>query len=49
MFNSDSGYLLSNIPYFELNKGVKYKITRISESDSDSIEERYLIEKEIRI
>ena len=49
VFNSDSGYLLSNIPYFELNKGVKYKITRISESDSDSIEERYLIEKEIRI
>jgi hypothetical protein len=46
-FNSNN-YLLSNRPYLELNKGLKYKITRISESDSSSVEDRYLIEKEIR-
>lgn len=37
---------LSNIPYFNLNKGVKYKITRVNSSETSSIEERYLIETE---
>ena len=47
-FNEDVSYLLSNVPYLKLNKGIKYKITRISESDGTSIDERYLIEREIR-
>lgn len=47
-FNSSNTYLLSNKPYLTLNKGTKYKITRISESDGTSIDERYLIEKEVR-
>lgn len=42
-----TNYLLSNNPYLKLNKGIKYKITRISESDNTSITDRYLIEKEI--
>jgi hypothetical protein len=46
VFNATSStYLLSNSPHFELNKGVKYRITRISESDSSGADERYLIEK----
>ena len=46
-FNATSSYnyLLSNKPYLDLNKGVKFRITRISDLDSTSIEERYLIEK----
>ena len=44
---TSSTYLLSNIPYFKLNKGVKYKITRIAESEGSGIDERYLIEREI--
>lgn len=46
-FNATSSYsyLLSNKPYLDLNKGVKYRITRISDLDSSSIEERYLVEK----
>jgi hypothetical protein len=43
-----SNYLLSNIPYLSLNRGIKYKITRIAESDSSGVDERYLIEREIR-
>ena len=46
-FNATSSYsyLLSNRPYLDLNKGVKYRITRISDLDSSSVEERYLVEK----
>jgi hypothetical protein len=45
-FNSTTyTYLLSNKPYLDLNKGYKYRITRISDSDESSIDERYLIEK----
>jgi hypothetical protein len=47
-FNSSTNYLLSNKPYLKLNKGIKYKITRISDAAGDSIEERYLIEREVR-
>ena len=37
---------LSNIPYFSLNKGVKFKITRVDASGNSSIENRYIIETE---
>ena len=48
-FNSNANtYLLSNYPYLSLNKGVKYKITRVSESNQTSLSDRYLIEKEIQ-
>ena len=47
VFNNNTNYILSNNPYLKLNKGIKYKITRISESDNTTIEDRYLIEKEI--
>lgn len=47
IFNDTSStYLLSNAPYFKLNKGIKFRITRISESSGTGIDERYLIEKE---
>lgn len=37
---------LSNIPYFNLNKGVKFKITRVNSSGTSTIQDRYLIETE---
>lgn len=37
---------LSNIPYFSLNKGYRFTITRISDSDISSISDRYLIQTE---
>lgn len=40
---------LSNIPYFTLNKGYRFKITRVDSSDSSTIENRYLIETEYLI
>jgi hypothetical protein len=40
--NSASASILSNLPYFSLNKGKKIKITRIS--DSNILKERYYIE-----
>ena len=46
VFNNSSSYLLSNMPHFKLNKGVKYKITRVSDTDT-AISDRYLIESEI--
>jgi hypothetical protein len=46
-FNSTSSYILSNAPYLELNKGVKYKITRTSSSNFSQLSDRYLIEKSI--
>jgi hypothetical protein len=44
-FNDDSSYILSNYPYLELNKGIKYRITRISESSDSSLSDRYMVEK----
>ena len=40
--NSASASILSNLPYFSLNKGKNIKITRIS--DSNILKERYYIE-----
>jgi hypothetical protein len=45
VLNSKTNYLLSNIPYFKLNKGFKYRITRIDPSDFSEFSERYYIEK----
>jgi hypothetical protein len=46
-FNSTaSSYLLSNYPYLRLNKGAKYKITRVDNSISSGADERYLVEKQ---
>jgi hypothetical protein len=42
---SNSSYLLSNKPYLNLNKGTKWRITRVDESDITGLEDRYLIEK----
>lgn len=36
---------LASIPYLTFNKGVKYRITRIVQSDQSSIESRYSIER----
>ena len=47
IFNNNSGYLLSNNPYLDLNKGFKYKITRIDQTNNSAIEDRYLIEREV--
>ena len=47
-FNNTDGsypYILSNSPYLGLNKGYKYRITRVSESEESEITERYLIER----
>jgi hypothetical protein len=40
--NSASASILSNLPYFSLNKGKSIKITRVS--DSNILKERYHIE-----
>ena len=42
---SSSFYLLSNNPYLKLNKGKKWRITRVEESDDTGLEDRYLIEE----
>jgi hypothetical protein len=47
VFNNNSNYLLSNNPYLGLNKGFKFKITRIDQTNSSAIEDRYLIETEV--
>ena len=47
LFNDPSTYLLSNNPYLGLNKGFKYSITRVDETNSSTIEDRYLISKEV--
>lgn len=44
-FNSTASYLLSNYPYLRLNKGYKFKITRINGSEDSGVDERYLIER----
>jgi hypothetical protein len=47
-FNSSTkDYLLSNIPHLYLNKGYKFKITRVSNSDFSEITERYLVQREM--
>ena len=45
IFNDNSNYLLNNNPYISLNKGIKYKITRVDNTDSSNIADRYLIQK----
>lgn len=46
VFNATaSTYLLSNIPYFDLNKGTTLVITRISGTDEADITNRYTIER----
>ena len=48
LINGTASSQLSAIPYIKLNKGVKYKITRVDQSEDSTITDRYLIEKEIR-
>jgi hypothetical protein len=43
--STDPSYLLSNVPYFKYNKGLKYRVTRIDPSDFSEVSERYLVEK----
>ena len=45
-FNATQSYLLSNIPKLRLNKGIKLKITRISDSPLSEIKERYFVERQ---
>lgn len=42
---SDPDYILSNIPHLKLNKGFKFRVTRITESLQTEIKERYLIQR----
>lgn len=44
--NGTSSTLLSNNPYFSLNKGKKISVTRISNSSSDSLNDKYHIDIE---
>ena len=39
-------YLLTNYPYLNLNKGYKYRITRVQDGLDSGVDERYLIEKQ---
>lgn len=48
IFNDTNNWLLSNNPYIGLNKGYKFKITRVDETISSSIQDRYLIETEVK-
>ena len=45
VFNVSGSYLLSNKPKLKFNKGSKYKVTRINESNLSEVSQRYLIEK----
>jgi hypothetical protein len=45
VFNVSGAYLLSNKPKLKFNKGSKYKVTRINESNLSEVSQRYLIEK----
>ena len=38
-------YILSSVPYIKLNKGFKYRITRIDPSNTTQLSERYFVEK----
>lgn len=46
--HSPSSTTLTNLPYFSLNKGIKYKVTRVDETETSTIQARYLVEKEVR-
>ena len=47
-FNStQSTYLLSNIPNLRPNKGIKFSITRISNSNTSEIKDRYFIQRQM--
>jgi hypothetical protein len=44
-FNAtQSTYLLANSPTLKLNKGTKFKVTRISDSPTSEIKDRYFIQ-----
>lgn len=47
VFNATQSYLLSNIPRLKLNKGVKFKVTRISDSPTSELKERYFIQRQM--
>lgn len=42
--HTQNSSLLSNLPYFSLNKGKKVKITRVSEATNVTVSEKYQIE-----
>lgn len=44
--HSSTYSVLNSIPYLNFNKGVKYKITRVDQTTTGTITDRYLIEKE---
>jgi hypothetical protein len=44
-FNDPNKYLISSVPFFKLNKGIKYRITRISPSNDSELVDRYFVEK----
>jgi hypothetical protein len=44
--NATQSYLLSNIPKLKLNKGVKFKVTRISDTNNSELKERYFIQRQ---
>lgn len=46
-FNKTQDYLLNNIPKIRLNKGIKFKVTRISDSPTSEIRERYFIQRQM--
>jgi len=37
--------ILSNLPRLSLNRGSKYRITRVGSAETDSFQSRYLIQK----
>ena len=45
IFNNNINYLMSNYPYFTLNKGIKFTITRVDNAIDSSISNRYMISK----
>lgn len=46
-FNAtQSDYLLASYPYLKLNKGVKFKVTRVSNSPVSEIKDRYFIDRQ---
>ena len=49
VIHSATNSTLTNLPYFSLNKGVKYKITRIDPTNTSTIQNRYLIEKQLSV
>ena len=43
--NDPTTYLLSNLPEIKFNKGLRYRITRVSSVKFSEVSQRYLIEK----